>query len=128
VLTEANAMGPAEAERLAQAELRLRPLDAHLHYLRAALLLSLDRDTEAEEEAQCALYLDRSLAIGHFLLGTVLRKRGARPGARRAFRNARDLCAARPDGEELAAGDGERVGSLHRAASAELDLLEMTVA
>ena len=123
----ANAKGAFEAERIAQAALRRHPLDAPLHYLRATLLLALDRDEEAEEEAQRALYLDRSLAVAHFLLGTILRRRGARPDALRAFRNVRDLCAARPADEEVPAGAGERTGALHSAAAAEMERLEVTV-
>ena len=88
--------------------------------------LSLDRDEEAEDEAQRALYLDLSLAVGHFLLGTILRKRGARPLAQRAFRNVRDLCVARPSDEEVTAGAGEKAGALHSAASAEMARLEAT--
>jgi chemotaxis protein methyltransferase CheR len=125
VIGHANASGAEEAERIAQAALRRHPLDAPLHYLRASLLLSLDRDEEAEHEAQRALYLDRSLAVGHFLLGTILRKRGARPLAQRAFRNVRDLCAARPSDEEVPAGAGEKAGALHLAALAEMERLEM---
>jgi chemotaxis protein methyltransferase CheR len=128
VIRHANASGAEEAERIAQMALLRHPLDAPLHYLRASLLLSLDRDEEAEHEAQRALYLDRSLAIGHFLLGTILRKRGARPLARRAFRNVRDLCATRPSDEEVPAGAGEKVGALHFAASAEMARLEVTSA
>ena len=127
VMVLANGMGAFEAELLAQSALRRHPLDAQLHYLRAALLLALDRDEDAEQEAQRALYLDPSLAIAHFLLGTILRTRGARPGALRAFRNVRDLCAARPSDEEVPAGAGERVGALHSAASAEMELLAVTV-
>jgi len=127
VIEHANAKGAEEAERIAQAALRRHPLDAPLHYLRAALLLALDRDEEAEHEAQRALYLDPSLAVAHFLLGTILRKRGARPGALQAFRNVRDLCAARPSDEEVPAGAGERVGVLHSAASAEMERLEVSV-
>jgi chemotaxis protein methyltransferase CheR len=123
----ANAKGALEAERIAQAALRRHPLDAPLHYLRAALLLALDRAEDAEHEAQRALYLDPSLAIAHFLLGTILRKRGAHPDALRAFRNTRDLCAARPSDEEVPAGAGERTGALHSAASAEMERLEVTV-
>ena len=59
VMGHANASGAEAAERIAQAALRRHPLDAPLHYLRASLLLSLDRDEEAEHEAQRALYLDR---------------------------------------------------------------------
>ena len=128
VMAEANASGAEGAERIAEVALGCHPLDAHLHYLRGALLLSLDRDEEAQREAQRALYLDRSLAIAHFLLGTILRKRGAGALARRAFRNVRDLCAARPSDEEVPAGAGERAGALHLAASAEMERLEMASA
>jgi chemotaxis protein methyltransferase CheR len=127
VVSQANAKGADEAERIAQAALRRHPLDAPLHYLRAALLVALDRDEEAEHEAGRALYLDPSLAVAHFLLGTILRKRGARPDALRAFRNVRDLCAARPWDEEVAASAGERTGALHAAASAEMERLEVAV-
>jgi len=119
----ANGMGAFEAEVLAQSVIRRHPLDAPLQYLRAALLLTLDRDAEAEAAAQRALYLDPSLAVAHFLLGTILRRRGAHPSALRAFRNARDLCAARPSDEEVPAGAGERVGALGSAASAEMERL-----
>jgi chemotaxis protein methyltransferase CheR len=127
VMQHANAKGAEQAERIAQAALRRHPLDAHLHYLRATLLLALDRGEDAEQEAGRALYLDPSLAIAHFLLGTILRKRGARPDALRAFRNARDLCAARPSDEAVPAGAGERTGALHSAASAEIEQLDVPV-
>ena len=127
VMVLANGMGAFEAELLARSALRRHPLDAPLHYLRAALLMALDRDEEAEHEAQRALYLDPSLAVAHFLLGTILRKRGARPGALRAFRNVRELCASRPSDEEVPAGAGERIGALHSAAAAEMERLEVAV-
>jgi chemotaxis protein methyltransferase CheR len=127
VMRHANAKGAKEAERIAQAALRRHPLDAPLRYLRATLLVALDRSEEAEHEAGRALYLDPSLAVAHFLLGTILRKRGARPAALRAFRNVRDLCAARPADEAVPAGAGERHGTLYAAASAETERLEVTV-
>jgi chemotaxis protein methyltransferase CheR len=128
VMRHANAKGAKEAERIAQAALRRHPLDAQLHYLRATLLVALDHGEDAEHEAGRALYLDPSLAVAHFLLGTLLRKRGARADALRAFRNVRDLCAARPSDEAVPAGGGERTGALHSAASAEVERLEITVA
>jgi chemotaxis protein methyltransferase CheR len=127
VTARANAKGAFEAERIAQAAVRRHPLDAPLHYLRATLLLTLDRGEEAEHEARRALYLDPSLAVAHFLLGTILRRQGAIPGALRSFRNARDLCAARPADEEVPAGGGERAGALHSAAAAEMARLEVAI-
>ena len=127
VMAKANADGAEEAESIAMAELRRQPLSAPLHYLHAALLLSLERDGEAEEEAERALYLDRTLAVAHFLLGTILRRRGARAEAQRAFRNARDLSAALPAEDEVRAGAGERAGALHLAASSEMERMEVTL-
>jgi len=127
VTAHANAKGAVGAERIAQAALRRHPLDARLHYLRATLLLALDQGEEAEDAAERALYLEPTLAVAHFLLGTILRRRGERPGALRSFRNARDLCAARPADEEVPAGAGERTGALHSAAAAEMERLEVTV-
>jgi chemotaxis protein methyltransferase CheR len=123
----ANGIGAFEAEVMAQAALRRHPLDAPLHYLRATLLLGLDRAADAEREAKRALYLDPSLALAHFLLGTILRARGM-PEAMRAFRNARDLCAGRPPEETLPAGAGERFGALHAAAAAEMLRMEVAIA
>ncbi len=44
VMGLANTRGAEKAERIAAVALGRHPLDAHLHYLRGALLLSLDRD------------------------------------------------------------------------------------
>jgi chemotaxis protein methyltransferase CheR len=123
VLLLANGMGAFEADVLAQSAIRRLPLDAPLHYLRATLLVALDRSADAETETHRALYLDPSLAVAHFLLGTIQRKRGARREALRAFRNAHDLCAARPLDEQLPAGSGELVGALASAACAEIKSL-----
>jgi chemotaxis protein methyltransferase CheR len=124
VLEQANGMGADAAEGTIQAELLLHPLDAPLHYLAATLLLSLDRHDDAEREAQRSLYLDRTLAVAHFLLGTLQRARGDRAGALRAFRNVRDLCAARPADEIVPAGGGTRSSALQSAAVAEIESLE----
>ena len=120
----ANAKGAADAERVARASLRRHPLDARLHYLRATLLLTLGHEHEAEEATERALYLDRSLAVAHFFLGTLLRMRGERGAALRAFRNARNLCAELPADGEVPAGAGERVGALLSASAAEMAGLE----
>jgi predicted Zn-dependent protease len=61
----------AGAER-ACAEAALRhPLSAELRYLQAVLLLELGREEEAGRAARRVIYLDRSLALGHFTLGSI---------------------------------------------------------
>jgi chemotaxis protein methyltransferase CheR len=114
----------AEAERECAAALAGRPLDAELRYLHAVLLTDLGRDGEAVGELRKVVYLDRSLAVAHFTLGSLLWRRGDRGGARAAYRNTLALCAARPADEALPLGDGECAGRLARAAAFQLEVLE----
>jgi chemotaxis protein methyltransferase CheR len=114
---------PAQAERACARATAAQALVPELHLLHAMLLLELGRCEEATEAARRLLYLDRSLAVGHFTLGLILRRCGDAAGAGRAFRNARDLCAARPAEELVPLADGERAGRLAAAAAAQLDLL-----
>jgi chemotaxis protein methyltransferase CheR len=100
------------AEAACAEAVRRHPLSGELHHLRAVLLMSLGRDDEAAQAARRALYVDRSLAIAHFTLGSILRRKGDPAGAWRAFRNARDLCAARPADEPVPLSDGELAGRL----------------
>lgn len=115
----------AETAVLAAADAtRRHPLSAEIHFLHALLAMETGDYAQAARSARRALYLDRSLAIGHFTLGCVLRRRGDASGARRSFENALKLCLARPADELLPLSDGERVRQLIRAARAELALLE----
>ena len=61
------------------------------------------------------------MAIAHFTLGSVLRRLGDVEGARRSFRNVRDLCVARPAEEIVRFSDGEHAGTLARAAQLQLE-------
>ena len=107
-----------EAERACADAAAQHPLSCELHHLRAVLLLDLGRAREAVEAARRVVYLDRSLAFGHITLGSALSRSGDPAGARRAYRNARDLCAARPAGEIVPLSDGETAGRLAEAAGA----------
>lgn len=105
-----RALANLDAERAEAAcaeAARRHPLSGELHHLRAVLLMDLGRDEEAAQAARRVLYLDRSLANAHFTLGSILRRRGDPAGAWRAFRNVRDLCAARPADEPVPLSDGE---------------------
>jgi chemotaxis protein methyltransferase CheR len=110
----------AEAERICAAATQRHPLSSELHYLRAVLLLDLGRDAEALPAVRRALYLDRSLAIAHFTLGSILQRRGDGAGAWRAYRNARDLCRACPAEEIVPLSDGEPAERLAAAAETQM--------
>lgn len=114
----------AEAAEQACAEaLSRHPLVAELHYLRTVLLLNLGQSGEAIRAVRRALYLDRSLAIAHFTLGSILSQRGDLAGARRAYRNAYALASRRPAAEELPLAEGETAGRLAEVAAAQLAIL-----
>lgn len=119
----ANLRGAAAACVEAGAEALRLPLSAEVQFLHAVLLADSGRPADAERAARRALYLDRSLAVAHFLLGSILRRGGDLPAARRAFRNARDLAALLPADAPLPLGEGEHAGRLVAAASSEIALL-----
>jgi chemotaxis protein methyltransferase CheR len=102
----------------------LFPLSAEIHFLHAVLLIGLRLDEEAGRVLRRVLYLDRSLAVAHFVLGTLLARRGDHAGARVAYRNARDLATGAPAGKPLPFSDGESAGRLAKVAAAELALLD----
>ncbi|MBC7818112.1 MAG: hypothetical protein IAG10_14580 [Planctomycetaceae bacterium] len=113
----------SRAEQVCGAATARHPLSVELHYLHAVLLLELGQVEAAASAARRVIYLDRSLALAHFTLGSILRGLGDSEGARRAYRNARDLCEARPADELVPLSDGERAGRLKEAADLQLTLL-----
>lgn len=110
-----------QAEQICGAAGKRHVLSSHLQYLHAVLLLDLNREHEAAQAARRAVYLDNSLAIAHFTLGSILRRLGDLEGARRSFRNAKVLCDARPADEVIRFSDGEHAGTLARAALSQLE-------
>lgn len=113
-----------DAERACAEAAACHPLSTELHYLHAVLLMDLGRQDAAAQAARRVIYLDRSLAIAHFVLGSILSRCGDLTGAQRAYRNARDLCAARPPNEIVPLSDGEHAGQLAEAAAGQLTILE----
>ncbi len=113
------------AESACAAAVREHPFSCELQYLRAVLLVGLGRDDEAVVAARQVLYLDRSLAIAHCLLGALQRRRGNHEGAWRSFRNAHDLCASRAVDEVVPLSDGEPNGRLAESAQLQMDQIEL---
>jgi chemotaxis protein methyltransferase CheR len=117
-------VNPEQAVEAAAAAARRHELSSELHYLQAAMFLELDRLREAAEAMRRVIYLDRSLTIAHFSLGTILQRMDDLAGASRSFRNARDLCAALPPETPLPLSDGELAGRVAEAAEAHLAVIE----
>ncbi len=103
------------------------PLCAELNYLHAVLLMEINDDGAAVAAARRAVYLDRSLAAAHYLLGSILQRRGELTAARRAFRNSAKLCAARPADVRVPLTDDETCGQLLQAAHVQLAAIDAAI-
>jgi chemotaxis protein methyltransferase CheR len=114
-------VGVAEAE--CRAALGRHSLSADLHYLHALILLDLAQASQATSALRRAIYLDSSLAIAHFTLGSVLVGLRDRAGAERAFRNAEHCARARPSDEPVPLASEISAQGLATAAARELGLL-----
>jgi chemotaxis protein methyltransferase CheR len=112
-----NVDGAQQAERVCERALRRHAMSAELHYLHAMTLMELRRLADALRAVRRSLYLDRTLAIAHFALGTLLERLREFDGARRAYRNAYDGCRQRPPDEPVALGDGIVAEGLCKAAA-----------
>ncbi|NOJ93101.1 protein-glutamate O-methyltransferase CheR [Corallococcus coralloides] len=102
------------------------PLVAGLRYLEALLLLGQARVSDAEKSARQALYLEPGLAVGHLLLGHVLRRQDQAAAAARAYREAEGLCRKLSPEALVPLAEGERAGALADVARAEWRRLERT--
>ena len=111
------------AERICSRFVEKHKLSAELHYLHAVLLMELRRNEDAISAARKTIYLDRSVAIAHFTLGTLARRMGDSELARRAFRNALEVCREHPAGDIVRFADDETYASLSRAVELQLTSL-----
>ena len=84
------------------------------------------RLSDAERSARQALYLEPGLAVGHLLLGHVLRRQDQTAAAARAYREAEGLCRKLPPEALVPLAEGERAGALADVARAEWRRLERT--
>jgi chemotaxis protein methyltransferase CheR len=115
-----------QAEQVCRSHVKHHPLSAELHYLHAILLMERRSNEDAISSARQTIYLDRSLAIAHFTLGTLARRMGDTELARRAFRNARDMCCNHPASDVVRFADDETYDSLSRAVELQLTSLGET--
>lgn len=117
--------GSAEAaiDRAADAT-RVHPLSAELHLLYGTLLVECGRFDDARVALERAIYLERSMAIAHFILATLLQRRGEGGGAIRSYRNSARLATTHPADQPVPHADGESYGHLRAASERQIELLE----
>jgi chemotaxis protein methyltransferase CheR len=109
-------LGDRQAAAVAEEALERHPLYSGLYYLLAHIRLLEGDQFEAMSLLRKAIYLSPSLAVAHFMLGSLLKHSGDAAGARRHLRNAMVLAEARPSDELLTIADGESAGMLANAA------------
>jgi chemotaxis protein methyltransferase CheR len=94
-----------EAREVCAAALEKFPDQSQLHLISAVLHGEAGRWSESERAAKRALYLDRSLVLGHVALGDAIAHNGDVVAARRSFENAAALLVAAGGGDMVVAGD-----------------------
>jgi chemotaxis protein methyltransferase CheR len=128
IRAHANLGNSHAAETEAAAATRTHPLSAELHYMHAIILLSRARLDATVAALRRVIYLDCSLAVAHFTLASVLRRRGADADACRSYRTALALCAKLGQDEIMPLSDGERARHLAQAARVQLEAIEAATA
>ena len=123
VRATANLVGSLAAYRESDRACRDHPLSVELHYLRGLFLFDLGHTNDAADAFRRVVYLDPSLALAHFSLGTILAKAGDVARAKRAFLNAHSLCAQMDPTEVVPLTEHEPAASLAAAAKARIDAL-----
>jgi chemotaxis protein methyltransferase CheR len=99
-------------------------LSTELHYLNAVALMDCRRLPEAVSAVQKAIYLDRTLSVAHFTLGSILERMQDLHGARRAYRNAYEASLAQHPDEPLELADGIVASGMAAAAAGALAALQ----
>ena len=127
VRTLANLVDREAAMTFANEAVLRHPLSAELHYLQAIILMGLGRDRDAARVLRRVIYLDRSLAVAHFTLGSLHSRSGALEQACLCYRNVLTLCAARSQEEIVPLSEGERTDRLMQAARLQLGRTEHRV-
>ncbi|MEO7712436.1 MAG: CheR family methyltransferase [Gemmatimonadaceae bacterium] len=123
VRSAANSGQLTEAGEICAVAIDRHRLVPELHYLHGILQIEAGRSADGARDARRALYLDRTLIMGHMLLGAALTNLDDREGARRAFQNATDLLAGHADTGLITGSDGVPVARLRQMAQHRLRAL-----
>jgi chemotaxis protein methyltransferase CheR len=111
-----------QARKLCEAALATDRLNPEAYLLLAAICQEQGEAQSALEALRRAIYLAPDLATSHFLLGSLLLRRGERRRGRRAMETVMSLLTAVPADEPLRGGDGLTAGRLLESARMYLEL------
>ncbi|MEA2778613.1 MAG: chemotaxis protein methyltransferase CheR, partial [Rhodospirillaceae bacterium] len=103
--------------------LRAHPTSIELRHLHVLVLMALGRYEKARTAVQRLIYLDPTLAVAHFLNGSVLRNCGMADAARRGFERTCALCSSRPAGEPVPLFEGQTAAQLTELARRQIEQL-----
>lgn len=101
-----------EARRICDRLLKTEFRNPIVYFYSSLIDYHLFHFDRAEQSCRKAIYLDRTFAMAHFQLGTVLNERGDDIGTRKAFDNTLRVLRALPDNAVLPEGDGLTVAGL----------------
>jgi len=112
-----------QAERACGSAIDRHRTSAELMCLQAVVLAAAGRSDEAIGAARRALYLDRTLAMAHLVLGNALLQAGDPSGARRSLETAETLLQTLAPDALVPASDGEPAARLVGLVRRQLDLV-----
>ncbi len=108
------------AEEICRDLVKRHPLSVELSYLHGVLLMESRRDDAAIAAIRKTLYLDRTVAIAHFVLGSLARRVGDADLARRSLKNAHQACLTHPATDIVRFAEDETYSSLLRVVELQL--------
>ena len=100
------------------------PTSVELHYLHATLLMDQKEVESAIVAIRRALFLDRSLIIGHYTLGTLYQQQDNPSAAIRALEVAKSLSEEQPRTQSIPFAEKETIGHLLELISGKLQRLK----
>jgi len=113
-----------EALEACDRSLAADPTDKHTHFIRALVLIELNRLVAAEEALKRTIYLDRNFVEAHFQLGLLRLRRDQRASGLKSLRNALSIADATTPDRRLHDAAGMNHGRIASILRNELSMYE----
>ena len=110
IKSNANLGRLGEARKLCSELVALNPGNSYFYYLEASILIELKEEDKAAESLRKALYIDNDMALAHFLLGNLLRRKGLLKLAQKHYLNVLERISEFTDDMLIPLSDGLTAG------------------